>query len=86
MAHEKLVLKELHLANEGKIASQTTLYMGSPSCGKACHVTSSSLGATTWAPTARAVAMETMAVALVVVAVAKKAAARVAAVAATITT
>lgn len=45
MAHEKLVLKELHLANEGKIASQTTLYMGSPSCGTACHMTSSSLGA-----------------------------------------
>jgi hypothetical protein len=45
MACKKLVLKELHLANEGKIASQTALYAGSPSCGTACRTTSFGMGA-----------------------------------------
>ena len=36
-AREKLVLKELCLANEGQVTSQTALLAGTPSCGTACH-------------------------------------------------
>jgi hypothetical protein len=41
---EKLVLKELRLTNEGQVTTQTALYAGSPSCGSACHSTSSGGG------------------------------------------
>jgi len=46
MAHDKLVLKELYLANEGKFMSQMALYMmASPSRVSACCIASSGLGA-----------------------------------------
>jgi propanediol dehydratase small subunit len=38
---EKLVLKELHLANEGTVAAQTAFHA---SCGTGCHTTSSTIG------------------------------------------
>ncbi|XP_066342170.1 uncharacterized protein [Miscanthus floridulus] len=40
----KLVLNELYLANEGQATTQTTLYVGLPSCGSACHSTSTGSG------------------------------------------
>jgi hypothetical protein len=43
-ACEKLVLKELCLANKGQVTMQTALYVGMPSCGSASHLTSSGSG------------------------------------------
>ena len=44
-AREKLILKELRLANEGQVTPQTTLLAGTPSCGTACHASMGSQGA-----------------------------------------
>jgi hypothetical protein len=44
-AHKKLTLKELHLANEGQVTSQTAFFEGTPSCGSGCHASMFSLGA-----------------------------------------
>ena len=43
---QKLVLKELRLANEGKVSTETALHAsGSSSCGFACHSASVCFGA-----------------------------------------
>lgn len=44
-AREKLVLKELHLANKGKVATQTMLYASSSSCDSDYHSDDFSSGA-----------------------------------------
>jgi hypothetical protein len=44
-AYEKLVLKELRLANKGQVTSQTAFFTGTSSCGSVCHASMSSQSA-----------------------------------------